>query len=451
MGAFHAYDIRGIYNVDFDKETAYKVGYFLPELLSADKVLVGRDARVSSPEIHEYLLKGITDAGADVYDIGLSTTPMVYFGTAHYGFKASVQITASHNPAEYNGLKVSRENALPVGLDTGLGQIKEWVEGGRECPPAGVKGQVHPMDIKPDYLAFLLKYKGDWSGLKIAMDVSNGMASLFVRDIFGDQPAYIYEEMDGSFPNHVRNPLVQENVVALKKLVAETKADIGVIFDGDADRVMFVDENSRFISPDLMIAVLGHYFLEERGEKGYIHQDIRSSKAVGEYLAPMGGIMNTWRVGRAYAALKLREIDGVFGGELAGHYYFRDFFYSDSGMLAAILILNVVAKMKAQGVSLSQLIARIEKYQNSGEINFRVEDKKRAMDAVRDYFMNSEKSTAYMDFDGYRVEFPDWWFNIRPSNTEPYLRFLCEATSKELLDEKVATVRKILTEQFGAR
>ena len=450
MGAFHAYDIRGVYNVDFDKEVAYKVGYFIPELLAADKVLVGRDARVSSPEIHEYLLKGITDAGADVYDIGLSTTPMVYFGTANYGFKASVQITASHNPAKYNGLKVSRENALPVGFDTGLGQIKDWIEDGRECVPAPVKGQVHMMDIKADYLAFLLKYKGDWSGLKIAMDVSNGMASLFVRDIFGDQPAYIYEQMDGSFPNHEPNPLVQENVADLKKLVAETKSDIGVIFDGDADRVMFVDENSRFVSPDLMIAVLGHYFLKERGEKGYVHQDIRSSKAVGEYLAPMGGVMNTWRVGRAYAALKLREIDGVFGGELAGHYYFRDFFYSDSGLLAAILILNVVAKMKAQGVSLSQLIARIEKYQNSGEINFRVEDKKGAMDAVRDYFMSTEKSTAYMDFDGYRVEFPDWWFNIRPSNTEPYLRFLCEANSKELLDEKVAKVREILTKQFGA-
>ena len=450
MGAFHAYDIRGIYNVDFDKEVAYKVGYFLPELLSADKVLVGRDARVSSPEIHEYLLKGITDAGADVYDAGLCTTPMVYFGTAFYGFKASVQITASHNPAEYNGMKVSRENALPVGYDTGLGQIKEWIESERECVPAEKKGVVHQIDVKKDYLPFLLKYKGDWSGLKIAMDVSNGMASLFVREIFGDQPTYIYEDMDGSFPNHEPNPLVQANVEDLKKLVAQTKADIGIIFDGDADRVMFVDENSRFISPDLMIAVLGHYFLEERGEKGYIHQDIRSSKAVGEYLAPMGGVMNTWRVGRAYAALKLRELDGVFGGELAGHYYFRDFYYSDSGLLAAILITNVVAKMKAQGVSLSQLIARIEKYQNSGEINFRVEDKKGAMDAVRDYFMSTEKATAYMDFDGYRVEFPQWWFNIRPSNTEPYLRFLCEATSKELLDEKVAKVKEILTTQFGA-
>ena len=451
MGAFHAYDIRGIYNVDFDKEVAYKVGYFLPELLSADKVLVGRDARVSSPEIHEYLLKGITDAGVDVYDAGLCTTPMVYFGTAFYGFKASVQITASHNPAEYNGMKVSRENALPVGYDTGLGQIKEWIESGRECPVAESKGQVHSIDVRKDYLPFLLKYKGDWSGLKIAMDVSNGMASLFVRDIFGDQPTYIYEEMDGRFPNHEPNPLVPANVVDLQKLVAQTKADIGIIFDGDADRVMFVDENSRFISPDLMIAVLGHYFLEERGEKGYVHQDIRSSKAVGEYLAPMGGVMNTWRVGRAYAAFKLRELDGVFGGELAGHYYFRDFYYSDSGLLAAILITNVVAKMKDQGISLSQLIARIEKYQNSGEINFRLEDKKGAMDAVRDYFMSTEESTAYMDFDGYRVEFPQWWFNIRPSNTEPYLRFLCEATSKELLDEKVAKVREILTNQFGAK
>ncbi len=450
MGAFHAYDIRGIYNVDFDKDTAYKTGYFLPELLGADKVLVGRDCRVSSDEIHEYLLKGITDAGADVYDIGLSTTPMVYFGTANYGFKASVQITASHNPAEYNGMKVSRENALPVGFDTGLGQIKEWIDSGRPCTPAAVKGQVKSMDIHKDYLEFLLKYKGDYSGLKIAMDLSNGMSSLYAREIFGDQPAYIFEDLDGRFPNHEPNPLVEKNVAALKELVRSTGADIGVIYDGDADRVMFVDENSRFISPDLMIAVLGHYFLEERGEKGIVLQDIRSSKAVGEYLAPMGGQMRTWKVGRAFAAHKLRELDGVYGGELAGHYYFRDFFYSDSGLLASILILDVVAAMKAKGISLSRLIAGIEKYQNSGEINFRIEDKQGAMDAVRDHFMSTEESTEYMDFDGYRVEFPQWWFNIRPSNTEPYLRFICEATSRELLDEKIAVVKEILETRFGA-
>ena len=450
MGAFHAYDIRGVYNVDFDRETAYKVGYFIPELLGTDRVLVGRDCRVSSDEIHDYLIRGITDAGADVYDLGLATTPMVYFGTAEYGFKASVQITASHNPAQSNGMKVSRENALPVGLDNGLGQIRDWIDSGRPCPAAGKKGQVHAMDIHKAYLDFLLKFRQDWSSLKIAMDVSNGMACLYVKEIFGDAPSYIYDTMDGRFPNHEPNPLVPENVAALKELVLRTGADVGVIYDGDADRVMFVDENGRFISPDLMIAVLGHWFLEEKGEKGIVLQDIRSSKAVGEYLRPMGAEMETWKVGRAFAARKLREIDGVYGGELAGHYYFRDFFYSDSGLLASILILNVIAGMKNRGISLSGLISRIEKYQNSGEINFRIEDKRGAMDAVRDYFMGSEKATAYMDFDGYRVEFPDWWFNIRPSNTEPYLRFICEASSKELLDSKVSAVRRILSEKFGA-
>lgn len=450
MGAFHAYDIRGVYGVDFDAKTAYKVGYFLPELLSADKVLVGRDCRLSSDEIHRNLIAGITDAGADVYDLGLSTTPMVYFGTARYGFEASVQITASHNPAEYNGMKVSSANALPVGLDNGLGQIRDWIDTGRECPVCDRRGQVHEMDIRKEYVEFLLGYKEDLSGLKIAMDLSNGMSSLLAKDIFGDAPEYIFDTMDGSFPNHEPNPLVPANVVPLQELVRKVKADIGVIYDGDADRVMFVDENARFVSPDLMIAVLGHYFLEKRGEKGIVLQDIRSSKAVGEYLEPMGAEMRTWKVGRAFAARKLREIDGVYGGELAGHYYFRDFFYSDSGLLASILILDVVAEMKAKGISLGQLIDRIEKYRNSGEINFRVEDKAGAMDAVRDHFISAEKPTAYMDFDGYRVEYPEWWFNIRPSNTEPYLRFICEAVSDSLLKEKVDEVKNLLYSRFGA-
>lgn len=450
MGAFHAYDIRGIYNVDFDKDIVYKTGYFLPELLGTDRVLTGRDCRVSSQEIHDWLLKGITDAGADVYDIGLSTTPMVYFATANYGFKASVQITASHNPANYNGMKVSMENALPVGLDNGLGRIKEWIDEGRECIPAAHKGSVHEMDVRADYLEFLLRNKGDYSGLKIAFDLSNGMSSLFARQIFGDAPAYIFDEMDGRFPNHEPNPLVPENVKALKDLVRNTGADIGVIYDGDADRVMFVDEKSEFISPDLMIAVLGHWFLEKKGEKGIVLQDIRSSKAVGEYLTPMGAEMKTWKVGRAFAARKLREIDGVYGGELAGHYYFRDFFYSDSGLLASMLILNVVADMKKKGVSVSQLVSRIARYKNSGEINFRVEDKAGAMDAVRDFFISRETPSAMMDFDGYRVEFPEWWFNIRPSNTEPYLRFICEAVSDDLLEEKVNAAEGLLAEKFGA-
>ena len=459
MGAFHAYDIRGVYNVDFDKETVYKTGFFIPELLQADKVLVGRDCRESSPEIHDWLVRGLTDAGADVYDLGLSTTPMVYFGTAEYGFKASVQITASHNPAQYNGMKVSRENALPVGLDNGLGQIRDWIDSGRECVPAPKKGAVIPMDIHDAYLKFLLGFKGDYSGLRIAMDLSNGMSALYAKEIFGEAPEYIYDEMDGRFPNHEPNPLVQENVRALQSLVLSSRADIGVIYDGDADRVMFVDENGCFISPDLMIAVLGHWFFGDcrgdaagkcrcEGAGGRVLQDIRSSKAVGEYLVPMGAEMHTWKVGRAFAARKLRELDGIYGGELAGHYYFRDFFYSDSGLLASVLILNVVAEMKKRGISLSRLVGGIAKYRNSGEINFRIEDKQGAMDAVRDYFMKAENPTAYMDFDGYRVEFPQWWFNIRPSNTEPYLRFICEASSEELLNEKVAKVREILNDRL---
>ena len=450
MGAFHAYDIRGVYGVDFDKDTAYKVGYFLPELLEADKVLVGRDCRVSSDEIHEYLLRGITDAGADVYDIGLSTTPMVYFGTARYGFKASVQITASHNPAEYNGMKVSREKALPVGLATGLGTLREWIESGKPTPKSVSPGQVYQKDIHRDYLEFLMGYKSDLSGLKIAFDLSNGMANLFVKEIFGTAPAYIFDTIDGRFPNHEPNPLVPKNIVALQELVVKTGADIGVIYDGDADRVMFVDEHGTFISPDLMIALLGHYFVDERGERGTVIQDIRSSKAVGEYLESMGCEMYTWKVGRANAALKLREIDGLWGGELAGHYYFRDFFYSDSGLLASILILRVIARFKKEGISVSEAIGRIAKYRNSGEINYRLEDKEGAIEAVKELFMGEEDATAFMDFDGYRIEFPDWWLNIRPSNTEPYLRFLCEATSDELLQRKIDEVDLLLKSLFSA-
>lgn len=451
MGAFHAYDIRGIYNVDFDMEIAYKVGYFIPELLDTEKVLVGRDCRTSSDEIHDALIAGITDAGADVYDIGLSSTPMVYFGTAHYGFKASVQITASHNSREYNGMKVSTTDAAAVGYDAGLSTIKKWIDEGKDTPVKEKKGQVFGKDIHDEYLAFMNRYKEDYSGLNIAMDLSNGMANLFAKEIFGDKVHYLFDELDGTFPNHEPNPLIHKNVVPLEELVKKSGADIGVIYDGDADRVMFVDEKGQFISPDLIIALMGLYFISERGEKGCkVLQDIRSSKAVGEFLEPMGVEMHTWKVGRAFAARKLRELDGLWGGELAGHYYFKDFFYSDSGLLASLIVLNITARLKAEGKTISSAIANIVKYDNSGEINFRIENKQGAMDAVKEHFTAKETPTAFMDFDGYRIEFPDWWLNIRPSNTEPYLRFLCEASSEELLHNKVEETRELLKREFGA-
>lgn len=446
MKAFKAYDIRGVYNRDFNKEDVYKIGYFLPQLLKADKVLVGRDVRESSDEIFEYFCKGVTDSGADVHSIGLSTTPMVYWATAKYGYDASVMITASHNPKEYNGLKVSRTDALPVGFDTGLSELKKMTET-LSITPVENKGKVSERPVKDEYIAFQKSYLSDISNLKIGLDCSNGMGALLIKDLLGDQPIYLYDELDGTFPNHEANPLVEENVEDLKQLVLKESCDLGVIFDGDADRVMFVDEKGKFISPDLIIGLLAHYFLEEKGLKGKVLQDIRTSKAVAEYIDQFDCKVEMWRVGRAFAALKLREIDGVFGGELAGHYYFRDFYYSDSGILAAILVLGIVSKFKAEGITLSEAMSKISKYANSGEINFVLERKQEAMDAVKAYFEENDEPTAFYDFDGYRMEFADWWLNIRPSNTEPYLRFLAEAKSEEKLQEKVNKVKEIV-EQF---
>lgn len=442
MKAFHAYDIRGIYNVEFNKEDVYKIGYFLPKHLKTDQVLVGKDVRVSSDEIFEYLAKGINDAGADVIDIGLATTPMVYYSTAKYGFKASVQITASHNGKEYNGLKISRENAFPVGYDTGLSEIERMMHE-EKIVPVEKKGTIEKMEVKNDYLNFLKEYKQDYSNLTISIDCSNGMAALLIKDLLGNQPEYLYDELDGTFPNHEANPLIPENVVDLQNLVKEKGSDIGIIFDGDADRVMFVDEKGQFISPDLMIALMAHYFLKD-GKKAKVLQDIRTSKAVGEYIEKFGSEMHMWRVGRAFAALKLREIDGLFGGELAGHYYFKDFYYSDSGLLACLIILNVLSEMKENGRTMSSLIDEIRKYESSGEINFRIEQKKEAMEAVKKFYFDKEEPTAFYDFDGYRIEYNDWWLNIRPSNTEPYLRLLVEANSSALLNAKVDELKSII-------
>ena len=443
MGAFKAYDFRGIFGKDFDLETIYKFGFFLPSLLHADKVLIGRDMRLTSDDMFHALARGITDAGADVYDMGLTTTPMVYYFTAKHGFDASVMITASHNPKEYNGLKVSRKDALPVGFDTGLGELEQKVLH-EEVVITNPKGKIVDYPVKEEYLQFQSQYHYNIDNLNLVMDCSNGMASILVKEIFGNQPLYLFDTLDGTFPNHEANPLEPENIVALQEKVRETKADIGVVFDGDADRVMFVDEHGDFIPPDLMIAVLGHYFIEEKNIQGLVIQDIRTSKSVAEYLEKMGREMYIWRVGRAYAAMKLREIDGAFGGEYAGHYYFRDFFYSDSAMIAAQVLLHVFAEMKKKGVSVSQLIGRIRRYANSGEINFTIEEKKAAMEAVVKTAVAQEKPERILDFDGYRVEFPDWWFNIRPSNTEPYLRLLMEARTEALLAEKRAFIEGIL-------
>ena len=443
MKAFKAYDIRGEWGTDLNEEIAYRIGFFLHRILDVDTVLVGRDMRLSSDAMFDNLTRGITDSGVNVDEIGLSTTPMVYWSTARYGYDASVMITASHNPKNHNGLKISKTNALPVGYDTGLNKLEAFVESDEVCVPVEKKGVIRHKEVKDEYLMFQLGYVGDLSNLNIAVDCSNGMSSLFAHQLIG-KAHYINDVLDGNFPNHEPNPLEATAQEQIKALVKKERCDIGLLFDGDADRITFIDELGNFISPDLMIAFLGNYFLGERHEKGIVLQDIRSSRAIQEYLNRYQAKVETWRVGRAYAALKLRELDGCYGGELAGHYYFRDFYYSDSALLAASIVLRLLAEFKRQGRTMSDIVREISQYNNSGEINFKLERKQEAMDAVRDHFAGIEKPERYLDFDGYRLDYPDWWFNIRPSNTEPYLRFLAEAKSENKLKSIVDKVTSIV-------
>ena len=444
MGAFKAYDIRGIYNKDFDKKTAYKVGYFLPSLLSTDHVVVGRDVRLSSPEIHEYLLKGITDSGADVYDLGLATTPMVYFATVFLKADASVQITASHNPKEYNGLKISRKDAIPVGGDTGLKDLEKLCNEG-EITISEKKGEVKDYSyVRDEYVKYLRGFCPDIADLDISIDCSNGMSSLIIKDVLKDASIhYIYDTFHGSSHSHEPNPLDERNCEDIKRETLKNRSDVGIIYDGDADRVMFIDEKGRFIQPDYITAVLGCYY-KKKGLCGNSLVDVRTSRSTTEYLEAIGFPPTLWKVGHAFAKMKIREIDAVFGGELAGHYYFRrDFFNCDSGILASLLVLSVVKSLKEEGRTLSQLIDSIVKYSNTGEVNFKLEEKDECISRILEHF-KSENPSKILSFDGYRIEFPSWWFSIRKSNTEPYLRIVLEAQSKEEMENRLKEIKDII-------
>jgi phosphomannomutase len=472
MNAFKAYDIRGVYGRDFDSSDVHKIGFFLPELLNADAVLVGRDDRASSPEVFKALCDGITTAGADVVSIGFSTTPMIYFATATKGFDAAVMITASHNPPEYNGLKVCRSGALPVDYANGLADLEKRCAA-RDIVPARQRGTVREIDVRGETLDFLRRYLPDLSELKIGIDCSNGMAALLVRDLFGNRPDYLYDQIDGTFPNHPPNPLEEANCADIQRLVLDRHLDIGLIFDGDADRVMFIDEQGRVVPPDLITAVLAESFLSGQPTPPFGHpsnggdslleaggmpairtagippaprvlHDIRTSKAVTERIIELGGEPHMWKVGHSFAKRKMRELGCIVGGELAGHYYFRDFFNCDSGLLTALIVLSVAAKLKTGGKPFSTCIDGLMRYANSGEINLHVENKEETMAALVRECTATEAPQAVYDFDGVRLEFTDWWFNVRPSNTEPWLRLVIEADTEELLAEKRARIDSIL-------
>lgn len=441
MNAFKAYDIRGVYGVDVDEKLAYKLGRRLPAALNGRRVLVGRDARTSSPSLSKELVRGLVESGCEVDDMGLASTSMVYYFTAKGGYDLSVQVTASHNPADCNGFKVSKRDAVSVGYDTGLSAIEAQI--GTPLPPPVSGGAVREVDFRREFVAYLKGRLGDVSGLDLTIDCSDGMGALTARDVFGDAPHYMADVPDGRFPSHPPNPLEEAGRAPLCRAVVENGSDAGLVFDGDADRVMFVDEKGRFVRPDLMIAVMARKYLRENPGASIVI-DIRTSRSVSELVERLGGKVVTWRVGHAFATAKLRETGAVYGGEFAGHYYFRDFFCSDSGELAAIVAVGEIAAAKRAGRPFSAVVDEIDKYANSGELNYKVERKDEAIAAVCAALRAEREPLGVMDFDGFRFDYEDWWMNIRKSNTEPYLRLLVEAKTPEMLAERRAAIEAVL-------
>ena len=458
MGFFKAYDMRGTFGTDFDLETAYKVGRALPKVVKGGKWLVGRDCRVTSAAIRDALVKGLSEAGAKVTDLGLCTTPMVYYFTATDGFDGSVMITASHNPPSDNGLKVSMRTALPVGYANGLNEVESTVAADNsDYAEANRRNETEVDDGKfvSRYVEFLkskltanFSFSASFHPLKIGIDCSNGMASLLVHDVFPDA-VVINDTLDGSFPNHSPNPLKAEAREQIAALVRERKLDCGIIFDGDADRAMFVDENGGFIQPDYLIPIIASTFGDAGGSR--IIHDVRTSRGSIETIREMGCEPVMVPVGHAFAKPKMRETGAVCGGELAGHYYFREFFGCDSAFLAAIHVLAAFARFRLEvenGVSIFSEMMKpiISRYANSGELNFKVEDKDAAIDRVLAFAAaNLPLEVSRSTMDGIRIEYDEGWINVRKSNTEPYLRLIVEAKTEPLMQEWV----RVLTEAIA--
>lgn len=447
---FKAYDIRGIYPDQFNEEDAWKIGYaaaqFLRSMLSgfergqanAQSLCVGRDMRTHSKAIAKALIKGMNACGANVIDIGLIDTPQMYFAINHFGTCGGVQVTASHNPAKYNGFKISGLQARPVGVNTGLKDI-EHIATALIHTKGKATGTAEKFDLTEEYKNHILRFLRPIKGkLKIAIDASNGMAGKMVSAIFGDLPIEIIGlnfEHTGKF-KHEPNPLIEENLAEVKAAVKKNKCDFGICFDGDADRLMMVDQTGENISCDLMTALMAPYFLKDN-PKSTIVYDLRSSWVVPEEILKNGGTPRRERVGHTFMKKALRDSHAVFGGELSGHFYYRDNYYADSALITFVHVLNIVGGAE---MPISELIRPLRRYYHSGEINFRVEDKQAKMDELMKRYSDGQID----NLDGVTVQYKSWWFNCRPSNTEPLLRLSVEAKSKELLEEKLSEIEQQL-------
>jgi len=439
MAIFKAYDVRGIYPDQLNEETSYKIAKAFVTFLKAKKVVVGRDMRTSSPSLHKEVLKGLTEMGADVIDIGVCSSPMMNFASATIEADGAIMITASHNPKEYNGFKFFRAHAIPISEETGIMDIKKIVDENKFESPEKA-GSVEEKDIMNDYVAHVTKFAENIAGLKVVVDSGNGMSGFTVPKIlekFDVELVHMYPELDGSFPNHEGNPMKPENTAELQQRVKDEKADLGIAFDGDADRIVFIDENGERINSDLLTAVIAIQFLKKGKEK--ILYDLRSSWAVKDTIEEHGGEPVICRVGHSFIKKQLRDENAVFAGELSGHYYFKDNFFTDSGVIAMVMVLNLLASEKKK---LSEIVQPLKKYFATGETNMEVDDKDSAIQKVKDKF--SEGAKNVFELDGLSIEYDDWWFNLRKSNTEPLLRLNLEAKTKEMMEEKKKEVMEII-------
>ncbi len=443
-GIFKAYDIRGLYPEELDERTAFAVGYHLRAILDEDdlarggNVVVSHDMRSSSPRLAAALADGLRTAGLGVVHIGLATTPMNYFAIGHLRCSAGVQTTASHNPAAYNGFKLSRRDAIPVSSETGIGRLEELVMGGPVPDPEPAAPIAHA-DIQSAYRQHVLAFcRQHEPRLKVAVDVANGMATLY-RDLLqalNIELVPLFFGLDGSFPNHEANPLKPKNLRDLQRAVRENGCAFGVAFDGDADRAIFVDEGGEVVGADLVTAILAPQILA-RFPNAPIVYDIRSSWATREAIEAAGGMPVRERVGHSFMKATMRAMDSPFGGELAGHFYYRENFFADSSLITVIEILNVLRQERR---SLRELLEPLRRYAKTPEINFHVDDKQGMIARLAEVFADGK-----VDFlDGITVEYPDWWFNVRPSNTEPLLRLVLEARDAATLREAKAKLLAIL-------
>jgi phosphomannomutase len=442
--AFKAYDVRGIVPDELDADGAYALARGYVSAFEPGVMAIGHDMRLSSPELAAAAVRGATDAGANVVDLGQIGTEMLYFAVGEYGYEGGLQVTASHNPAAYNGMKIVRRGALPVGSDTGLDKIKTAALG--DLPePSGDAGEVTERDVYGGFHDRVASFV-DASAvrpLNIVLDGCNGMAGPMIAPVLDRLPVRVSAhnfEPDGSFPTHEPNPLLEENRRFIIERVRTEGADLGIAWDGDADRCFFIDETGEFVPGDLVTALIAQTMLE-RHPGATIVYDLRASWAVRDVVREAGGTALENRVGHAFIKARIRKEDAVFAGEVSGHYYFKDFYYCDTGVVPALVMLEIVSR---SGKPLSELLRPFrERYFISGEINSTVSDVPVKLQQLKERYGPKAERVSHMD--GISFEFPDWHFNVRPSNTEPLLRLNLEAldaaTMEARRDEVLGLIR----------